>query len=320
MTITDDALQGRDDDRPALDVACLNPSCRLAALVATTGNHCQVWRSAYKKPDAREGEVYTEFVIKYPHDLCTDADIRILTRQYHTLRDALGGIVSLAGVVINNAIVLIDFIETRVREGQPLREAVAGYYAERLGVVVDPRRVVITPGASGALQLILGVLVDPLVGYWIEPWRLKRRTKQVQHPKFYFFDPGVVRALRDTVDEPLADADSGALLEGLILHELRAAISYRGLGGEIFYWKTPGSKEIDFIWAKGTKRVAVEVKNSHRWRPEYAKTINEFLDAGILTRGFVVYRGKDRYRSGRVEGLPVETFLSMIHSGRFLDP
>ncbi len=93
MTITDDAIQGREEDRPALDVACLNPSCRLAALVATTGNHCQVWRSAYKQPDGTDGEAYTEFVIKYPHDLCTDADIRILMRQYQMLRDALGEIV-----------------------------------------------------------------------------------------------------------------------------------------------------------------------------------------------------------------------------------
>ena len=35
------------------------------------------------------------------------------------------GIVSLVGVVINNAIILIDFIEGAVRGGQPLREAVA---------------------------------------------------------------------------------------------------------------------------------------------------------------------------------------------------
>lgn len=42
-----------------------------------------------------------------------------------------------------------------------LREAVAGYYAARFGVSIDPGRVVITPGASGALLLVLGVLLDP---------------------------------------------------------------------------------------------------------------------------------------------------------------
>ena len=42
-----------------------------------------------------------------------------------------------------------------------LREAVAGFYQQRYGVGIDPARVLITPGASGALQLLLGVLVNP---------------------------------------------------------------------------------------------------------------------------------------------------------------
>ena len=42
-----------------------------------------------------------------------------------------------------------------------LREAIAGYYAQRYQVSLDPQRVIVTPGASGALQLALGVLVNP---------------------------------------------------------------------------------------------------------------------------------------------------------------
>ncbi|WP_028452612.1 pyridoxal phosphate-dependent aminotransferase [Chitinilyticum aquatile] len=40
-----------------------------------------------------------------------------------------------------------------------LREAIAGFYADRLGVHIDPARIIVTPGASGALQLILALLV-----------------------------------------------------------------------------------------------------------------------------------------------------------------
>ena len=42
-----------------------------------------------------------------------------------------------------------------------LREAIAGFYAERYGVSVAPERVVVTPGASGALLLALGTLLNP---------------------------------------------------------------------------------------------------------------------------------------------------------------
>lgn len=42
-----------------------------------------------------------------------------------------------------------------------LREAIAGFYRSRYGVRVDPSRVVVTSGSSGALLLALGVLIDP---------------------------------------------------------------------------------------------------------------------------------------------------------------
>ena len=42
-----------------------------------------------------------------------------------------------------------------------LREAISRYYQSEYGVSVSPERVVITPGASGALLLTMGVLVNP---------------------------------------------------------------------------------------------------------------------------------------------------------------
>jgi len=93
LTKKDDLTQGQDDDRPALDVACLNPKCRRAALVSTTGNHCRVWRGTRKHEETVDGDSYTEFVIKYPLDTYGAADTRILARQYQELRDALGDMV-----------------------------------------------------------------------------------------------------------------------------------------------------------------------------------------------------------------------------------
>jgi len=42
-----------------------------------------------------------------------------------------------------------------------LREAIAGFYATRWQATVSPARVVVTPGASGALLLALGLLAGP---------------------------------------------------------------------------------------------------------------------------------------------------------------
>ncbi|MDH3714914.1 MAG: pyridoxal phosphate-dependent aminotransferase [Gammaproteobacteria bacterium] len=42
-----------------------------------------------------------------------------------------------------------------------LREAIAAHYARRFGLQIDPARIVVTPGASGALLLALAVTVNP---------------------------------------------------------------------------------------------------------------------------------------------------------------
>ena len=66
---------------------------------------------------------------------------------------------------------VLDAAATALKEGKThytpaaglssLREAISAYYRVRLGLDVDPKRILVTPGASGALQLVLGVLVNP---------------------------------------------------------------------------------------------------------------------------------------------------------------
>jgi hypothetical protein len=101
MNAETDALEGRDEDKPALDVACLSRQCRRAALVSTTGNHCEVWRGSYKQTSVDGADTYTEFVIKYPLDQYNAADARILARQYAMLRRALGEVVPEALFVVS---------------------------------------------------------------------------------------------------------------------------------------------------------------------------------------------------------------------------
>ncbi|MBD9576140.1 pyridoxal phosphate-dependent aminotransferase [Pseudomonas sp. PDM23] len=50
---------------------------------------------------------------------------------------------------------------TAARGLPALREAIAGFYAQRYGLSVDPQRILVTPGGSGALLLASSLLVDP---------------------------------------------------------------------------------------------------------------------------------------------------------------
>jgi aspartate/methionine/tyrosine aminotransferase len=42
-----------------------------------------------------------------------------------------------------------------------LRQAISDHYARSLSISVDPARIIVTPGSSGALQLVMSVLIDP---------------------------------------------------------------------------------------------------------------------------------------------------------------
>ncbi|HLA29561.1 MAG TPA: pyridoxal phosphate-dependent aminotransferase [Pseudomonas sp.] len=50
---------------------------------------------------------------------------------------------------------------TAARGLPALREAIAGFYAQRHQLSIDPERILITPGGSGALLLATSLLVDP---------------------------------------------------------------------------------------------------------------------------------------------------------------
>lgn len=91
------------------------------------------------------------------------------------------------------------------------------------------------------VQGYFDVLVDTLVGAWLPAWRPRAKVKETAHPKWYWFDCGVVRALARRLREPLEAAERGVLLETLVFQELRAQMAYSGCGGELSYYRTPRS-------------------------------------------------------------------------------
>lgn len=162
------------------------------------------------------------------------------------------------------------------------------------------------------------VLVDTLVGTWLPAWRPRARIKEVQHPKFYLFDPGAVRGMAGRLREPLEGAERGPLLETLVLHELRAAVNCQNLGGSFSYWRTPSGSEVDFVWERGSKRVGVEVKAAKEWRREFGGALVDLLADGKLTSGVAVYGGKQKLKDRGVPVLPLVEFMRALTAGSVL--
>lgn len=172
--------------------------------------------------------------------------------------------------------------------------------------------------ARPTVQRYFDTLVDTLIGCWLPAWRPRAKVKEVSHPKFFFFDAGVTRAIQNRLHEPLESSERGPLLETLVLHELRSWINMSGCGGELAYWRTPSQSEIDFIWTRGRKTVGIEVKAAQVWKREYGGTLNQLSHEKRLQECFGVYLGNARLKDHAVHVLPIKEFMKDIAHGKLL--
>ncbi|MBI4871581.1 MAG: ATP-binding protein [Candidatus Riflebacteria bacterium] len=171
--------------------------------------------------------------------------------------------------------------------------------------------------ASVSRETIRGyfdVLIDTLVGTWLPAYRPRAKMKELAHPKFYWFDPGVLTAAAGGFDQPLPADFSGVLLEHLVFHELQSYIDYASVKGSLGYWRTPGGNEVDFVWWHGERVVAIEVKHGSRYRSEYRKGLEAFQGTRALET-YLVYLGQQELQVEGTRVLPLEKFLTLLSRG-----
>lgn len=166
-----------------------------------------------------------------------------------------------------------------------------------------------------AVEGYLDVLEDLLISFRLSVFTKRATRATVAHPKFYYFDTGVFRALRPTgpLDRP-AEVD-GAALEGLVAQHLRAWIAYSGQQLDLSYWRTRTGTEVDFVVYGSTDFFAIEVKNSDRVRPEDLRGLRAFMGEYPECRPMLLYRGTARLEIGGIPCWPVDEFLSRLRPG-----
>lgn len=163
------------------------------------------------------------------------------------------------------------------------------------------------------------ILVDTLIGNWLPAWTPRAKVKEIAHPKFYFFDCGVIRAIQKLLRDDASSEARGLLFETLVFHELNAHISYKGIGGELFYWRTSDGIEIDFIWKRASTVVAIEVKSTSKWKNEYNAGFQSLLSSKITPKAcYGVYCGQDILKKDFGLVLPWNEFLKRLYAGQII--
>ena len=152
--------------------------------------------------------------------------------------------------------------------------------------------------ARTTVQGYLDILEDTLLAFRLPAFEARLRVRERRHPKLYWVDPGLVRAVK-RLRGPIAPEERGALLEGWVLHLLRAHGEESDLYEEIRYWAPhPANRtEVDFFLRRGGEYVAVEVKSQPRYHTGMLTGLRAAADLAGVVRSVLVYGGRRSFRT-----------------------
>ena len=157
------------------------------------------------------------------------------------------------------------------------------------------------------------LLEDTLIGRMVEPLRSGGRRKAISAGKFYFFDLGVARALRNPggLEFPPALADVGPALEHLVFQELFAYLQYFARDVSLEFWRTHSKQEVDFVVGG---EIAIEVKATDNVQDRHLVGLRALAEDHPVRRRIVVCREPAWRQMGEVEVHPLLHFLSTLWS------
>lgn len=155
----------------------------------------------------------------------------------------------------------------------------------------------------------ISILEDVLLASRLNVFSKRAKRALITHPKFYLFDTGVFRALRPKgpLDNP--NEIDGASLEGLIFQNLKAWNEYQNNPFELFFWRSRGGVEIDFVLYGESGIFAFEVKNASKIRSNDLNPLKEFKKDYPVSQVILLYRGIERLKRNDVLCIPCTDFL-----------
>lgn len=109
------------------------------------------------------------------------------------------------------------------------------------------------------------LLEDTLIGFILEPFNHSFRKRLIAHPKFYYFDTGVVRALSRQLSVALLPSTSayGEAFEHYIILECVRLASYYHSEFRFSYLRTKDDVEVDLVVERpGLPLLFIEIKSA----------------------------------------------------------
>ena len=122
--------------------------------------------------------------------------------------------------------------------------------------------------------------------------------RERRHPKLYWADPGLVCAVKK-LRGPVAPQERGALLEGWVLHLLRAHGEESDPFDDLGYWAPHPANptEVDFLLRRGDEFAVIEVKSRPRYHAGMLPGLRAVAELPGMVRQVLVYGGRRSFRT-----------------------
>lgn len=153
------------------------------------------------------------------------------------------------------------------------------------------------------------VLEDTLLGYQVESFTNTKKRKAITTSKFYFFDIGIARALRNIPTPKENTTEFGEYFEHLICMELKSWIDYKHPRSKLTYWRSISNMEVDFCI---DEEIAIEVKSSSNVTEKHLKGLKALREEGIFKRYVVVCQEEHPRITDGIEILPWKYFFEEL--------
>ena len=161
----------------------------------------------------------------------------------------------------------------------------------------------------------LSVLEASYIVFLLPPFYKNLGKRIIKSPKIYFHDTGLVSYLTGIRTKELYENGPlyGALFENYVISEIYRKELHTRSGADLFYFRESNGYEIDLIIDRKSERQFVEIKASHTYRTDMARTLTQFKNAG--EQGYVIYQGKEIESSPRLKIVNYKSFLGMAWKG-----
>lgn len=126
--------------------------------------------------------------------------------------------------------------------------------------------------ARTSIIRFIEILEDTLIGQRVEVFSLAESADTIKHPKFYFFDPGVLNGLLSNFT--VSPDRIGILFEHLIFAQIKNSSFALDKNIKLEYFRTRNGVEVDFILTLNNQVYAIEVKSGEVSRADISSLKN----------------------------------------------